>query len=314
MRHWLALFRKPEGRAAQHPRRLEIVFALSGHPSRTLRINLESLRKAAIIAGVAVMGWFSATFYVAYSHISNMEAIAHADAQAEKIAELRAINSRLAEDRQAMGRHMINLQHRVEQLAVKVHGLVNESRERFPVERGERASMGGPAIPVTDANASSLMRKELFMLDERLASLLPRLESTLAHEVARPAGMPMDGELRISSGYGLRENPFGKGHEFHNGMDFPGDTGTPVKATAPGKIDEAGHGGAIGNFVAIEHGYGYRSVYGHLSRVLVKPGETVSKGQVIGLLGNTGRSSGPHLHYALQYKGRTIDPAPYVEQ
>lgn len=314
MRHWLALFRKPEGRAAQHPRTLEIVFALSGHPSRTLRINLESLRKAAIVAGVAVFGWFSATFYVAYSHLTNMEAIAHADAQAEKIAELRAINSRLAEDRQAMGQHMINLQHRIEQLAVKVHGLVNGSRARFPVEQGERAPMGGPAIPVTDVNASSLMRNELSMLDERLASLLPRLESTLAREAARPVGMPMDGELRISSGYGLRENPFGKGHEFHNGMDFPGDTGMPVKATAPGKVDEAGHGGAIGNFVAIEHGYGYRSVYGHLSRVLVRPGETVSKGQVIGLLGNTGRSSGPHLHYALQYKGRTIDPAPYVAQ
>lgn len=314
MLRWLALFRKPDGRAARHPRTLEIVFALSGHSSRTLRINLESLRRAAIVAGLAVFGWFSATFYVAYSHISNMEAIAHADAQAEKIAALKASNSRLAEDRQAMGQHMISLQHRVEQLAAKVHGLVSGARERFPVEQGQRASMGGPAIPVTEANASSLMQGELSLLDERLASLLPQLESTLEREVARPAGMPVDGGFQVSSNFGLRNNPFGKGHEFHSGMDFPGDTGSPVKATAPGKVDEAGHGGAIGNFVAIEHGYGYRSVYGHLSRVLARPGETVSKGQVVGLLGNTGRSSGPHLHYALQYRGRTINPAPYVEQ
>lgn len=314
MRRWLALFRKPEGRAARHPHTLEIVFALSGHPSRTLRINLDSLRKAAIVAGVAIFGWFSATFYVAYSHISNMEAIARADAQAERIAALKASNSRLAEDRQAMGQHMINLQHRVEQLATKMHGLVNGAKERFPVEQDRRASVGGPAIPVTEANASSLMQGELSLLDERLASLLPQLESTLEREVARPAGMPVEGELRVSSNFGLRSNPFGRGHEFHSGMDFPGDTGTPVKATAPGTVDEAGHGGAIGNFVAIEHGYGYRSVYGHLSRVLVKPGEIVSKGQTVGLLGNTGRSSGPHLHYALQYRGRTINPAPYVEQ
>lgn len=314
MWNWLALFRKPEGRAARHPHTLEIVFALSGHPTRTLRINLDSLRKAAIVASVAIFGWFSATFYVAYSHISNMEAIAHADAQAEKIAALKASNSRLAEDRQAMGQHMINLQNRVEQLATKVHGLVNGAKERFPVEHDRRDSVGGPAIPVTEANASSLMQSELSMLDERLASLLPQLESTLARELARPVGIPLEGEFQVSSNYGLRSNPFGKGYEFHNGVDFPGETGTPVRATAPGKVDEAGRGGAIGNYVAIKHGYGYRSIYGHLSRILVRPGETVGKGQIVGLLGNSGRSSGPHLHYALQYKGRSINPAPYMEQ
>ena len=173
MRQWLALFRKPEGRAAQHPRTLEIVLALSGHPSRTLRINLESLRKAAIVAGVAVLGWFSVTFYMAYSHISNMEAIAQADAQAEKIAALKAINSRMAEDRQAMGQHMINLQRRVEQLAAKMHGLVNGAKERFPAEQDRRAFMGGLATPVTEANASSLMQSELSILDERLATYRP---------------------------------------------------------------------------------------------------------------------------------------------
>jgi murein DD-endopeptidase MepM/ murein hydrolase activator NlpD len=314
MRRWLDLFRKPAGRAARHPRTLEIVVALSGHPSRTLRINLETLRKVAIVAGVAIFGWFSLTFYVAYSHVSNMEAIAQADAQAEKIAALRESNSRLVEDRQAMGQHMISLQHRVEQLAVKVHGLVRDASERFPVEQDRRAPMGGPAIPVSEANASGLMQSELSLLDERLASLLPQMESMLDRETARPAGAPLEGQPQISSEFGLRANPFGRGHEFHSGMDFVGDTGTPVKATAPGRIDEAGQGGAIGTHVAIEHGYGYRSVYGHLSRVLVRPGETVGKGQVIGLLGNTGRSSGPHLHYALQYKGRAINPAPYVDQ
>lgn len=313
MQRLKALIGKPEGRAALHPRKLEIVFALSGHPSKTLSINLETLRKAALTLGLAVFAWFSVTFYIAYSHVSNMEAIARTDAQAENIARLKANNARLAEEREHMGQRLVNLQQRVEGLAVKLHGLVHTAQERFPVEQDQRASMGGPAIPVSEANVAGMMNNDLAALDDRLDDLLPRLESTLEREAARPLGAPVEGPVEISSRFGLRANPFGRGYELHSGIDFPGDTGTVVKATAPGKIDQAGRGGAIGNYVAIDHGYGYRSIYGHLSRVMVKAGETVSKGDVIGLLGNTGRSSGPHLHYTLQYKGRTINPAPYVE-
>jgi murein DD-endopeptidase MepM/ murein hydrolase activator NlpD len=314
MRRWLELFRRPDGRAARHPRTLEIVFALSGHPSRTLRVNLETLKKAMMAAGFAIFAWFSVTFYIAYSHVANMEAIARTGAQSERIAALKASNAKLAEEREKMGQHLVNLQQRVEQLAEKVHGVVQHTRDRYPVERDQRASMGGPAIPVDENNASALMQDEIAQMDERLASLLPRLESTLERETARPLGVPLEGPVQISSGFGIRANPFGRGRELHAGMDFPGDSGTPVMATAPGKVDHAGQGGALGNYVAIDHGYGYRSLYGHLSRILVKSGDTIDKGQIVGLLGSTGRSSGPHLHYALQYHGRTINPAPYVEQ
>lgn len=313
MRRWLELFRKPEGRAAQHPRKLEIVIALSGYPSRTLSVKLETLRKAAMAVGLAAFSWFAVTFYIAYSHVSNMEAIARSDAQAEKIATLKASNAMLAEEREHMGKRLVNLQQRVEGLAVKVHGLVHSAKERFPAEQDQRAPMGGLAIPVSEANAAAMMKDGIEVFDERMNALLPRLETTLEREAARPLGPPLEGPLEISSRYGLRANPFGRGHELHAGMDFPGDTGTPVKATAPGKVDQAGRGGALGNYVAVEHGHGYRSLYGHLSKILVKPGDEIAKGQVIGLVGNTGRSSGPHLHYALQYKGKTINPAPYVE-
>ncbi|MFO7543434.1 MAG: M23 family metallopeptidase [Thiobacillus sp.] len=310
----MELFRKPEGRAARHPRTLEIVFALSGHPSRTLRLNLEALRKASMAAGLAVFAWFGVTFYIAYSHISNTEAIARAGAQAERIAALKSSNAQLAEDREKMNQHLVNLQQRVEQLAEKVHGVVQSTRAHFPVERDQRMSMGGPAIPVDKNNAASMMQNELSQFDERLASMLPQLESTIERETARPMGAPLKGAVEISSGYGLRSNPFGQGRELHTGIDYPGNIGTPVLATAPGKVDQAGSRGALGNHVAIEHGFGYRSLYGHLSKVLVRPGETIKKGQTIGLLGNTGRSSGPHVHYALQYRGQTINPAPYVVQ
>jgi murein DD-endopeptidase MepM/ murein hydrolase activator NlpD len=313
MRRLKALFEKPQGRAARHPRKLEIVFALSGHPSKTLSINLETMRKAAMALALAALAWFSMTFYIAYSHVSNMEAIAKTDAQAKKIAQLKASNASLAEERAHLGERLHNLQQRVEGLAVKLHGLVHSAQARFPVERDHSAPMGGPAIPLTGTDSAIIDQEELAALDERLDALLPRLESTLEREAARPLGAPLDGPIEISSHYGLRANPFGPGYELHSGMDFAGPTGTPVKVTAPGKVDQAGHGGALGNYVAVDHGYGYRSIYGHLSRIAVRPGEPVSKGDVIGLVGSTGRSSGSHLHYTLQYKGKTINPAPYVE-
>lgn len=313
MQRWLKLLKKPEGRAARHPRKLEIVVALSGHPARTLSVELDTLKKAAMGLGLTAFSWFAITFYIAYAHVSNMEAIAQADAQADRIAALQANNASLAQERARMGERLVSLQARVERLASTMHGLVHASKARFPAEQAAQAGMGGPAEPVTDANAARMMQAGLEALDERLGNLLPSLEATLEREAARPLGLPLPGSAEVSSSFGLRANPFGRGQEFHAGIDFPGDTGTPVMATAAGKVDQAGRGGALGNHVAIDHGHGYRSIYGHLSRVLVKAGDTVAKGQVIGLLGSTGRSSGPHVHYALQYQGRTIDPAPYVQ-
>ena len=303
--------RKPSGRAGQHPHFLEIVVARTGHPAHTFRINLDTLKKAVAVVGVLFLAWFGGTFYVAYSHVSNMQAIASADAQAEKIALLESSNEKLAAEKQNMGQYVFNLRERVEQLAASVHGLVNRGETDFPVERQGRPQ-GGMAIPLDAANAEQIMRSELALLDDRLGSLLPELELSLTREVSRPVGSPIAGLQDISSRYGLRANPFGRGHEFHNGIDFVVDRGTPILATAPGRVEEAGYGGPGGIRVVIDHGYGYRSGYAHLSKVQVKVGERVVRGQVIGLSGNTGRSSGPHLHYTLHYRGETIDPARYV--
>jgi murein DD-endopeptidase MepM/ murein hydrolase activator NlpD len=305
-------FRKPSGRAGRHPHYLEIVVARTGHPAHNFRVNLDNLQKAGTALGALALLWFVGTFYVAYSHISNMEAIASADAQAEKIAQLESSNEKLAEEKQNMGRYLFNLQGRVEQLAMRVHGLVSRAGSEFPVEQA-RKPQGGMAIPVDAANAAQIMKSEYSLLDDRLNSLLPELEMTLQREVSRPVGTPIPGLQDISSSYGLRDNPFGRGHEFHNGIDFVVDRGTPVRATAPGRVDAAGYEGPNGNRVAIDHGFGYRSVYAHLSRVQVKSGEMVQRGEVIGLSGNTGRSSGPHLHYTLYYQGQTIDPARYLK-
>jgi murein DD-endopeptidase MepM/ murein hydrolase activator NlpD len=300
-------FRKPSGRAGQHPHYLEIVVARTGQPAHTFRINLDTLKMVARGLGAVALLWFAGTFYVAYSHIANQAAIARADRQAEKIALLESSNEKLAVERESMGRHLFSLRGRVEQLAMRVHGLVDQAKSEFPVERGR--PQGGMAIPLDADKAEQMMRLEL---DDRLGSLLPELETTLMREVSRPVGVPVAGQQDISSRYGVRGNPFGRGHEFHNGVDFVIDTGTPILATGPGRVEAAGYEGPNGNRVSIDHGFGYRSVYAHLSKVQVKVGEQVQRGQAVGLSGNTGRSSGPHLHYTLYYKGQTIDPARYL--
>lgn len=304
--------RKPSGRAGQHPHYLEIVVARTGHPAHTFRINLDTLKRASGALGAAALLWFGGTFYVAYAHLSSKEAIASADRQAERIALLESSNEKLAEEKQAMGQNLLNLRGRVEQLAARVHGLVNHAEAEFPVERSNRPQ-GGMAIPLDDANAARLMKDETSLLDDHLDRLLPELERTLAREVSRPVGIPVAGQQDVSSRYGVRGNPFGRGHEFHNGVDFVVDTGTPILATGPGRVEAAGYEGQNGNRVSIDHGYGYRSVYCHLSKLQVRPDEQVKRGQVVALSGNTGRSSGPHLHYTLYYQGRTIDPARYLK-
>ncbi len=306
-------FRKPTGRAGQHPHYLEIVVARTGHAAHTFRINLDTLKQGGNVLGAVFLVWFVGTFYVAYSHISNMEAIARADAQAEKIALLENNNEKLSEEKQNMGQHLFSLQQRVEQLAAGVHGLVSRTRAKFPVENQEDKPQGGVAIPLDLNNVGQIVDAEFSLLDERVTTLLPELETTLEREISRPVGMPVKIQADVSSTYGIRSNPFGEGHEFHNGIDFVADSGTPVLATAPGRVVAAGYEGPNGNRVGIDHGFGYRSVYAHLSRLRVKVGDEVQKGQVIGLSGNTGRSSGPHLHYTLYYNGQTVNPERYLK-
>lgn len=305
-------FKKPEGRAAAHPHYLEIIVARTGQPAHTFRINLEHMKKIGMGLGIAAFAWFAGTFYVAYSHVSNMAAIARANSQAQKIELLTESNEKLSVEKQHMSEDLSSLQTRVEGLALRIHGLINQTGDRFPVEH-QQGNQGGEAIPLTPENASMIAESEFEALDDRLNNVLPKLENTVAREISRPAGEPLQFSAPISSDYGLRDNPFGKGHEFHNGIDFVVDIGTPIMATAPGVVDGAGNEGAIGNRVSIDHGFGYRSVYGHMSKVAVKVGDHVKRGQLLGYSGSTGRSSGPHLHYTLYYKGRTIDPENYLQ-
>mgnify|MGYP002735253407 CR=1 FL=1 len=123
--------------------------------------------------------------------------------------------------------------------------------------------------------------------------------------VKRPLAMS---HLRFTSGFGMREHPILGGMRAHDGVDIGARTGTPIIATGDGIVEAAGWRGGYGLSVTLRHAGSIETRYGHMSRVAVSAGQSVSKGQIIGFVGSTGSSTGPHLHYEVRLRGRAIDP------
>ncbi|MER3429207.1 MAG: hypothetical protein C4334_14170 [Pyrinomonas sp.] len=128
-----------------------------------------------------------------------------------------------------------------------------------------------------------------------------------------PYGRPVDAP--ITSGYGVRTHPIYKVRRFHTGIDFGASAGTPARTTGSGRVAFAGRRGGYGNLVIVDHGNGYLTYYAHLSRINVSRGQTVTKGQVVGAVGQTGLATGPHLHYEIRRSsGEIIDPTPFLDR
>ena len=118
--------------------------------------------------------------------------------------------------------------------------------------------------------------------------------------------------LRLLSGFGMRLHPVFKVMRMHNGIDFTARSGTPIQATGNGKVVKAGRVSGFGNRVVIDHGYGYETIYAHMSQIDVKAGQEVTRGQQIGLVGSTGTSTAPHCHYEVHFQGRPVNPITFV--
>ena len=143
---------------------------------------------------------------------------------------------------------------------------------------------------------------------DELTNLINNKEKLLA---ATPAIQPVANKNlnRIASGYGRRIDPIYKTIKMHAGLDFSAPQGTPIYATADGRVQLAGFSNSgYGNHVVINHGYGYHTLYGHMFRVKARAGQQVKRGEVIGFVGSTGKSTGPHLHYEVHKNGQRINP------
>jgi murein DD-endopeptidase MepM/ murein hydrolase activator NlpD len=151
-----------------------------------------------------------------------------------------------------------------------------------------------------------VLRDLLGLLETRLETVRHGVEKREALAAATPSMWPTAGWL--SSTFGNRTDPFTGRPDFHPGLDISANTGTPIVATADGTVKSASYSGAFGNLVVLDHGFGISTRYGHMSKFAVKAGDHVSRGEVIGYVGRTGRATGPHVHYEVWLNGRMVNP------
>lgn len=171
-----------------------------------------------------------------------------------------------------------------------------------------RSAIGGPFVPVKLSANAGAFERQLYRINVT-RSQMQRLSATLT---LVPFRKPVIGEVEFTSGFGVRSDPFLGRPAMHTGLDFRAATGDPVRATANGKVASSGWMGGYGRMVEIDHGNGLSTRYGHLSEIHVKVGDVVKIGQVIGAVGSTGRSTGPHLHYETRIDGDAVDPQKFL--
>ena len=171
--------------------------------------------------------------------------------------------------------------------------------------------MGGPFEPVpADGNASTPNADPQF---RALFNSWKRLDQLQTGMVAIPSARPVTLSVQVNSGFGVRSDPFNGQRAMHAGVDIPGPIGTPIYATADAIVGRTGWVGGYGNLVELEHGRGIQTRYGHLSQILVAPGAQIKRGQLIALMGSTGRSTGSHLHYEVRIEGKAVSPMPFLQ-
>ena len=239
-----------------------------------------------------------------------------------EMERLRAENEKLTEKFEQLRWNLSETESRYSELVQKevylrsAFGLA----EIDPDER--QLGIGGPTVVdyssfspteklayTTEAEVDRLLRLSRFELEkfseaeDGLNSLKDRLDHT-------PSIWPTKGW--DSRGYGMKYDPFTGYEQFHRGIDIANHTGTPIIAPADGKIKETGTYGGMGKMIIIDHGYGFMTRYGHLSNIDVKRGQKVKRGDVIGKMGSTGYSTGPHLHYEVWRNGKVMNPRQYI--
>lgn len=173
--------------------------------------------------------------------------------------------------------------------------------------------MTNSEVVVATTKKLNELKKQLYIQSKSFDDLVILTKNKDAMLLCLPAIQPVANKnlKYMASGYGWRIDPVYHTRRFHAGMDFTAPTGTPIYATANGTIMSAGWKQGYGNCVEINHGYGYVTLYGHMSAIKTNVGKTVKRGEVIGLVGSTGKSTGPHLHYEVHLRGEIMNPANY---
>ena len=205
------------------------------------------------------------------------------------------------------GAMLAQLQARYEGKARKMRAVL--AQLGLKLDANPPPAIGGPFVPVALPSESQSFERALTRVNIARA-YADKLSATL---VKVPVREPVTGEIDFSSPYGVRVDPFLHVPAMHTGIDFRGTFGEPIHATAAGTVTSAGWSGGYGQMVEVDHGNGLATRYGHLSEIDVKVGQSIRIGQVVGRLGSTGRSTGPHLHYETRVDGEAVDPQKFLK-
>ena len=240
--------------------------------------------------------------------------------------ELKSENSRLLSQYKLMSRELDNALAVLEDIRMRDDNLYRVMFNADPIPEDVRQfdfagtarydsleSMDNARLVIATTAKLDLLKRQLYVQSNSFDEIVQMYKGKDEMYKCIPAIQPVANKnlKQMASGYGNRIDPIYGTVRYHAGMDFSAAVGTDIYATGDGTVEDAGWESGYGNCVVINHGYGYKTRYAHMSRIGVRRGEKVIRGQVIGAVGNTGKSTGPHLHYEVIVKGRTVNPANY---
>lgn len=290
----------------------QMTFMLIPHSaSQPLKVNMSRklLSGIAIVIAACVIcfGGICVWFYVSQDEIRH-------------VTRIKQDNQEKAETIEMLNQEIKKIEQQQDEIAQKqmqlkrIMGIKSENNRQAEPSRGGK---GGLDYRIRDTGSNEILQQtleiqtQLAIHEKELDELLARANNNKAYFRSIPNQWPTQGD--ISSEFGWRKSPFGgRGSRLHEGIDIANDSGVPVVAAADGIVVFAGWKGAYGKMLEIDHGYGFKTIYGHNSALLVKEGDKVKKGEEIARMGNTGRSTGPHLHFGVIKDGDLQDPQIYL--
>ncbi len=266
-----------------------IIVTYGGKKARSFRINKKLLKGGAVVSASAL------TFLLLFSLFSFLQNISLKYELARLKSETQELQVALAKEKKRTS-YLEQFKDRVEELEAKLV-TIDKFLRRKGIRKVPSGVGGGKArVNIFDIDYVSFLHDEA----DKAHKYLSRL----------PLGPPVWG--RITSRFGYRRDPFTRRPEFHDGVDLKAPWGTPVRATAEGKVIYAGWKAGYGKTVIIKHAFGYRTLYGHMSKIKVRAGQWVKSGQIIGYVGSTGKSTGPHVHYEVWRYSKKQNPLKYM--
>lgn len=269
-----------------------IIAHTSKSRARVQRIRIEKKSVTVFVMASIVLG-----LCLVYGLYGLTQQVRHLRTEMEN-QSLRTENERQRQELEKLNNRVEKVEDTSRKLAEK-SGVVDDSNYT-------PSGTGGPELPLDEMALATLASKM-----SRLELAMSAHEASLRQRGYTPTLWPVEGTLE--GGFGGRRNPFGGGgYEFHSGQDIEAAWGAPVVSGAAGKVSFVGWQNGYGQLVVVDHGGGLTTRYGHLSHIDVELDQTVSRGQLLGKVGSTGRSTGPHLHYEVRINDEAVNPLPYL--